>query len=70
MSYVRDPNWIEKRYSHLVDDLGIPKEKLVMGIGFYGKGRDSKKKMHTIYYRDLVKTRILTMSLKMVQVST
>lgn len=55
MSYTQTPSWIDDKYEILFTTYGIPKEKVFLGMGFYGKGTDSDNKGWSIDYRDIVK---------------
>lgn len=55
MSYTQNPSWINDKYNILFTTYGIPKEKVFLGMGFYGKGVDSTGKNWSIDYRDIVK---------------
>lgn len=55
MSYTQTPSWIDDKYEILFTTYGIPKEKVFLGMGFYGKGVDSTEKNWSIDYRDIVK---------------
>ena len=55
MSYTQTPSWIEDKYGILFNTYGIPKEKVFLGMGFYGKGKDSENRNWSVDYRNIVK---------------